>query len=460
MKKQLTLILCCLTFIVSGMAQPKTGRTSKKIAEKFKHERINEKINLEKEKLGFPQKLTSLFKIQVPAKSQKNDYWWEPDTINVYCIDDADQRRIFSYENGKCSVDLIQEWKNNQWSNYVKIIYKYDSQNNMTEELAQIWQSGQWVNGYRFTNTYDLQNNQTSSIFQFWLSGQWSNMSKGTFSYDSQNNLKEEVWQLWEGQWVNEDKYSHSYDSQNNLSETIYQGWESGKWENLSNELYTYNAQNDYTEILYQLWENAKWEDYGLQTFYYNEQNQCTSYVFQYWENNGWKNDAKVLLTHDSQNNMTSETWQNWWDGIWENSDKSICSYDENNNATSGFSQYWSGSSWVDADGLLYVYYNNMQSLDIMMYGQRFTASYIKSGNIGIQENNPLNSSVSLYPNPVSNILHIETSNPNSTLEVQIYSIQGVLLMNEKGNRIDVSSLTSGIYLVKTDGIYRKIVKQ
>jgi hypothetical protein len=56
-------------------------------------------------------------------------------------------------------------------------------------------------------------------------------------------------------------------------------------------------------------------------------------------------------------------------------------------------------------------------------------------------------------------MLHIETDN-NIMPEIKIYSIQGVLLLHEKGNQIDVSALSSGIYIVDIDGVRRKIVKR
>ena len=56
-------------------------------------------------------------------------------------------------------------------------------------------------------------------------------------------------------------------------------------------------------------------------------------------------------------------------------------------------------------------------------------------------------------------MLHIETEN-SITPEINIYSIQGVLLMNSKGNQIDVSSLPNGIYMAKIDGVFRKVVKR
>jgi hypothetical protein len=51
-------------------------------------------------------------------------------------------------------------------------------------------------------------------------------------------------------------------------------------------------------------------------------------------------------------------------------------------------------------------------------------------------------------------------SNFDVTPTVQIYSIQGQLLMNIKGNQIDVSLLQNGIYIAVIDGVYRKFVKQ
>jgi hypothetical protein len=84
---------------------------------------------------------------------------------------------------------------------------------------------------------------------------------------------------------------------------------------------------------------------------------------------------------------------------------------------------------------------------------------YWSAQEVGINENFQT-TTFNLYPNPVSNILHIESGSNNVIPEVKIYSIQGVLLINTKGNLIDVSLLTSGIYIVEINGVSRKIVKQ
>lgn len=61
-----------------------------------------------------------------------------------------------------------------------------------------------------------------------------------------------------------------------------------------------------------------------------------------------------------------------------------------------------------------------------------------------------------LFPNPVETFLNINLS-PNKNLSVDIYNLQGELVLSESGStRIDVSQLRAGIYLclLKTDSQY------
>ena len=105
MKKQLTIFVCCLALVLSALSHTK--------------------------QVPFPKQ-------NVHPKGMDG---WEPDTIYSYSIDAPKERYIFSYENGKCTVTLRQEWKNNQWINFSQGIYTYNTQNNRTEELYQDWES-------------------------------------------------------------------------------------------------------------------------------------------------------------------------------------------------------------------------------------------------------------------------------------------------------------------------------
>jgi len=76
--------------------------------------------------------------------------------------------------------------------------------------------------------------------------------------------------------------------------------------------------------------------------------------------------------------------------------------------------------------------------------------SFIIYGNMGIGIGENTEVSVSVYPNPVSDVVNVEA---NSEGSVKIYSVNGQLLINElveKGiNSINVSDLNQGAYLLQ-----------
>ena len=85
---------------------------------------------------------------------------------------------------------------------------------------------------------------------------------------------------------------------------------------------------------------------------------------------------------------------------------------------------------------------------------------HIKFGNFENTVKETIATKNNAYPNPMSNILNIENENISTIPEIKIYSIQGVLLLHTQGNQIDVSSLSSGIYIAEIDGVCQKIIKK
>ncbi|WP_035654421.1 T9SS type A sorting domain-containing protein, partial [Flavobacterium saliperosum] len=64
-------------------------------------------------------------------------------------------------------------------------------------------------------------------------------------------------------------------------------------------------------------------------------------------------------------------------------------------------------------------------------------------------ENFTNSNGVSLYPNPVKDILNIDLVDNTRISSVKIYDLQGKLLLEKASNDIDVSSLSVGVYLIK-----------
>ena len=69
--------------------------------------------------------------------------------------------------------------------------------------------------------------------------------------------------------------------------------------------------------------------------------------------------------------------------------------------------------------------------------------------SLGLDEQNQLD--ISIYPNPTTDYLFIDNSTANN---ICVYSILGKELIKETSNRINVSSLSKGVYFIKvSDGI-------
>jgi len=69
--------------------------------------------------------------------------------------------------------------------------------------------------------------------------------------------------------------------------------------------------------------------------------------------------------------------------------------------------------------------------------------------SLGLDEHNHLD--ISIYPNPTTDYLFIDNSTSNN---IFVYNIIGKELIKESGNRINVSSLSKGVYFIKvSDGV-------
>jgi len=72
---------------------------------------------------------------------------------------------------------------------------------------------------------------------------------------------------------------------------------------------------------------------------------------------------------------------------------------------------------------------------------------------------------ISYYPNPVSDLLYIESQGNETVKEIKIYDIYGRVILTKKTSEsqiiIDVSGIENGLYILETDNVYSgKIVIQ
>lgn len=81
----------------------------------------------------------------------------------------------------------------------------------------------------------------------------------------------------------------------------------------------------------------------------------------------------------------------------------------------------------------------------------------IAGGTLSIQEN-LLEDKTNIYPNPVKDILNIQSDEEVKTVDV--YNSLGQKVMNVNKNQVDVSSLSKGVYVLRVESKYGKITTQ
>ncbi len=75
----------------------------------------------------------------------------------------------------------------------------------------------------------------------------------------------------------------------------------------------------------------------------------------------------------------------------------------------------------------------------------------IVTSTLGVEDQQQEEVSVSVYPNPVSNVLTVSTKGLEGTVELKMVDVLGKVVLAESGapiNKVDVSNFKNGVYLV------------
>jgi hypothetical protein len=394
-------------------------------------------------------------------------YYWQWDTISIgWSIDTKTINMVYDAKNNLTS-EVEQKWNSNAWENDEKHTNTYDANNNLTRELTQYWiGSGSvvWLNSSQYIYTYDINNNSICALWQNWNNhNAWENYLQFTSTYDANNNQVSWLWQNWNGSaWVNSMQYIRTYDANNNETSRLTKTWNGNDWVNSYQFFYTYDANNNPTSYLYQNWNGNAWENGWNRTYAYDASNNLISLSGQTWNGSAWVNSSLQTYSYDANNNKTNDLYQNWNGNAWENYQQSTYTYDINNNMTSQFFQNWQNNAWVSGFQQIYAYDANNFTVSESHKGWNVAGTEIAFGDsnyyyfhtaLGIDELKVPMEGIVVYPNPSSDKITIETPVRGHLF---IHNLNGQQLLHqeiaEPTTTVDVSTLPSGVYVVKLVG--------
>lgn len=322
-----------------------------------------------------------------------------------------------------------EKWENASWVNLSKISNTYNSNDQLAEALAQNWFGGAWVNIGNVVYTYNANGNISELTNQAWAGGMWLDAMNTTYTYNANDLLISTLTQNTFGGVTNSAQETYSYDVNGNNTEVLNETWQVGAWVTASKIVSVYNTDNLPIEQTTTNYSTSPVSTTKV-SITYNGAGEISQSIVQNLESGNWMNTLKTVYNYNSSNQQESHFSYIWENGSWELSTETIATY--------------------NADDLLYqTVLQQTNSMGVLENSIRMTLLYNTIG-VGIDEN--LFTSFDAYPNPTSDLIHIDL-NEEGLSHIQVSNMEGRRVFSTSSYQakqtVDLSDFPSGVYTIQ-----------
>ena len=379
---------------------------------------------------------------------------------------------------------------------YLKETFDYNEKGNLNTQINYVWskQNEKWINNYKWELTNNEFDQCTSFTFFWWdvKNTKWESDYKEDFNYNENGNITQITYFRQDpnaNQWINDYKEEFSYDIANNSIQHLYFIWNSEikDWCNDYKIDYEYNNKNLVKSNYYDTDTAGNWiNDYLIENLY-NDVNLITQTIYSDWDtlNDEWKDDFLGEFNYDSLLNLIQNIYKKAdVSEVWVNESKEDFFYNDSNYLVQHIDYQWNSltNQWANKTKKEYTYpYNTDQEHLVLPYffyendgkpdidvlassvsynGDSESETWLKTEKrilyfsdfddvtISVSENDF--NQLKIYPNPVSEILHIESSYDFDNTVFELYNSSGNLVYkNANTQNIHVSQYPGGVYFLK-----------
>lgn len=269
--------------------------------------------------------------------------------------------------------------------------------------------------------TYDASGNLTKEEYFFWNVSQFDVYGETNFEYDANNNLLTK-WYVSDpsGNPNTETVDSMFYDASNNLVRSITYSWDGSVLAPESESLMTY-AGSELTNLkMYQGPAPLEW----VYDVYYTYTGGMPAMIEAYAVSGGVPSpttEIEIAYTYNADNQLSL------------------------------YEGFLAGDLFIqqeyayDAEGFVKKIENSEFDFTTSSLYLAEVVDFYYQSTAGLQEAVAVEASV--YPNPSNSVITI-VSDANVN-RVAVFTTDGKLMIDQKGNSVDVSNLVSGVYVVK-----------
>jgi hypothetical protein len=351
----------------------------------------------------------------------------------------------FTYDNSNklTSNILYIADSNNIYSPYYESQYSYTNYDSSAVVLNLVHDMNQVDSSDKVIYFRDGNHFLTKTESQTYIPGfGWRNTSQQLFTRDGNGNMLSQEYQSW--------------DTLNNVFVPMLYG---------QKIVYTYDGNNHVTSSTITQYDGSNYINSMQETFTY-QGNLLSMTMRGYWVGSQWLTDSKDSLVYDGNSKLIGDYYfYELYSGVapWILSQKNVYTYDGNNNQIA-LSSWGYNSLTMNYETQAYAKWvneydnNNHLKKTTHQTWDTLTLAYIDVEDLVMYYGNPAgikqitgNANTNVFPNPFTNVIHVNTQNNAS---VSLYDITGKEMYNTSSNGnqliINTDHLPNGIYFLKT----------
>lgn len=347
---------------------------------------------------------------------------------------------VFKHYGVRAEGDMPETaiWTNTNGYQQKRTYYYDEYEFCLNEVIEQYMLGGDWENHERVTYEYGFDGDVLESYDYAWQDNDWYDIQRALYSYDIDEMDIVFQWREFGGEWQNDHKEVYNYNG--DVTTVLLWIWNGTTWS--SSELHTYTFGDTTIEVLRQYMQGGAWQNREKETYTLDFNGNVTEILTEEWQNNTWVNENKVIYYFEEGSPVYEVREVFSWDnGAWLQDHRSSYSYDDGN-AKHSYCVRQEGGEFVVVDGVMEMAYG-YNTNSIMFSGCEVEMTYVDV--TGLKED-AQSVTVKVYPVPAENEIFIQAE---GFLKAEVYSLTGQKLMESLQDRINVSSLSQGVYVLK-----------
>ena len=376
----------------------------------------------------------------------RNEYSYNEDGsmakyLNLRWDEDADDwgnkyREVYNYdEDGNQIGSVSHRWDetNELWTPDDSSFNVYNEAGLLSEYSGYEWKTDRWVIRYYSSYTYEEHGWVDEHITRMWYEDdqEWKNNNKWVYTWNTVGQMLTKIrydQEVYEGPWLEDNKNENTYNSENLLLTTSSARWATEQWEIYYSDTMDYNASGWLTEDRGYALDEGNWRTDDRYTYSYDASGNVIEYINSSWDRNALELAVyeKDLFTYDLSHSMTDivlpDVDSDWNDNLLMDQFLNI--------PQSIHVLEWRNNDWEDYEKSTFFY------------------SEKNVEGVGVEEQE--RAMVRIYPNPVSDQLHMDLPEGASSATLALYEVTGRQVLRRQvnaGASLSLTTLPAGIYL-------------